>query len=180
MGFFHGKLREERKARDLTIKQLSEMSRVSAGMVSSIERGIVNPSVDVLFRICNALNLTIDHFLQNPGDRNGLYILKKSEQYFMENKTSFTYFVSPLFEQRGHSVFVTNLKQGGEYGRKHISHEINELIVVIDGKLVLHYGESEFTLEKGDSAYFGANHIHYVKNPFSETAILVWCIFKAR
>ena len=156
------------------------MSRVSAGMVSSIERGIVNPSVDVLFRICNALNLTIDHFLPNSNNRNDLYILRRSEQYFIENKAASTYFVSPLFEQAGHSVLVTYLKPGGEYGRKHISHEINELIVVIDRKLVFHYGENKFPLEMGDSAYFSANHIHYVENPFSETAILVWCIFKAR
>lgn len=178
MQFIYSKLRDERKARNLTIKQLSQMSNVSPGMISSIERGLVNPSVDVLFRICNALNLSVDYFLPTANDRGTLSILKKNEQYSSRNDNSCTYFTSPLFEKLGHSVLLIHLKPRSEYGRRHIVPESDELVLVIHGKITLHYAEQEYVLEEGDSAYFNAGYPHYVKNNSSVAVTLVWCLFK--
>jgi len=174
------KLRQERKARNLTINQLSKLSNVSPGMLSSIERGIVTPSVDVLFRICNALQLSIDYFL--PVRDNHLAspsILRRKDQYFLKGKQSRSHFVSPLYEKHGHTVLLVYLEPGAEYGRKHKTHETNELIVVVEGGLIFHYGESEYELEEGDSVYFSSANLHYVTNSQDAKTTLVWCIFKA-
>ena len=98
--FLYKKLKQERKEKNLTIKELSEQSNVSAGMISSIERGLVNPSVDLLFKISNVLGLPVDHFLPSVKDRHELFILKRQDQYYMSDENGYSYFASPVFEKK--------------------------------------------------------------------------------
>ena len=178
MHFLYAKIRAEREARKLTIKELSRICNVSPGMISSVERGLVNPSIDVLFRICNVLQVSVDFFLPQLNDSEKTTIFKKKEQYVSINPTSKTYFTSPLFEKLGHSVLLIYLNKNAEYGRRHIVPDSTELILVIKGSVIFYYMGKEHVLEQGDSAYFSAGSLHYVKNCTSEEVILVWCLFK--
>lgn len=50
-------LREVRKGKNLSIKQLSILSGVSTGHISSIENGLKMPTIDVLVRLAAALGV---------------------------------------------------------------------------------------------------------------------------
>jgi transcriptional regulator with XRE-family HTH domain len=178
MHFMHKKLRDARKARNLTIKQLSEKSKVSPGMISWIERGRVNPSVDVVFKICNALELSIDYFLPTNNQTSVLSILTRKEQYLAKNESSKSYYANPMFEKLGHSVILIYLKPGCEYGRKHIIYDSDELLLVVKGSVAFFYDGKEYPLKEGSSAYFSASKLHYVVNSSPETVTLIWCLFK--
>ena len=78
MHFLYAKIRAEREARKLTIKELSRICNVSPGMISSVERGLVNPSIDVLFRICNVLQVSVDFFLPQLNPISRVLSLKSS------------------------------------------------------------------------------------------------------
>ena len=148
-------------------------------MISSIERGIVNPSVDILFKICNALEVSVDYFLPTKNDREALTIFRRKDQFHLKSKKTDSYFVSPVFQKHGYTVLLAYLKPGAEYGRKHITHETNELIVVIKGEIIFHYGQKEYELVEGDSVYFSSSILHYVINRANSMATIVWSIFKA-
>ncbi|MEM9127738.1 MAG: helix-turn-helix transcriptional regulator, partial [Pseudomonadota bacterium] len=55
-------VRQLRKARQLTLRELGKRAGISLSHVSAIERGVSNPSVDVLQAIASALSVTPDWF----------------------------------------------------------------------------------------------------------------------
>ena len=50
-------IRRFRKERKLTLKIVAEKAAISEGFLSQVENDVNSPSVDTLFRICNALEL---------------------------------------------------------------------------------------------------------------------------
>ena len=60
-------LKKVRKLRGLTIDSLSLNSCVSKSMISEIERGIRNPSINILWNIANALKTPLNYFLKEDN-----------------------------------------------------------------------------------------------------------------
>ncbi len=57
------RIREERKKAHLTQEQLAEKAACNESYIGQIERGVKNPSLEVLVNIANALNVTVDYLL---------------------------------------------------------------------------------------------------------------------
>ena len=57
-------LREERVRRGLSIYRLAKMSGVSQQMISYVERGMRNPTLDTLLRIANGLNVDLSRLIK--------------------------------------------------------------------------------------------------------------------
>lgn len=57
------RIRERRKALDMTLKQLASVVGVSEGAISHYETGRREPDPDMLGRIANALNVSVDYIL---------------------------------------------------------------------------------------------------------------------
>ena len=65
---FGSEVRQLRRARCMTLKDLSRESGVSLSHLSAIERGSSNPSMDVLHAIAGALSVSTDWFFaRRPG-----------------------------------------------------------------------------------------------------------------
>lgn len=56
------KIRELRKSKKLSIADLSNMSGLSTGLISQIERDKVVPSITAMLNIVNALDVTMGYF----------------------------------------------------------------------------------------------------------------------
>lgn len=177
MKFLYERVKEERKRKNMTLKELSRLSKVSTGLISSMERGVVNPSIDIVIKICRSLKIDPAHLI-DTGSKGELVIMKRKDQFGIIDNKSKSFIVSPTgFRGIKNAVLVTYVNPNGEFGKKHISYDTAELIVVLDGKVKLYYGESEYILDIGDSAYFSADNIHYIKNLSGKKALLVWCVF---
>jgi quercetin dioxygenase-like cupin family protein len=162
----------------MTLKELSKFANVSTGLISSIERGVVNPSIDVVIKICSSLDIDPTELMHPAGSKGQLIIMKRKDQYGIVDDKSSSFVVTPIgLHQAKNAVLLTYINPKEEFGRKHISHDTSELIVVLNGKVKFHYGKDEYILDVGDSAYFSADNIHYIRNLSSEKAILVWCVF---
>lgn len=57
-------LREVRKGKNLSIKQLSVLSGVSTGHISNIENGLKMPTIDILVRLATALGVKPEELYQ--------------------------------------------------------------------------------------------------------------------
>lgn len=51
----------------MTQKELAEKLNVTQGMISMIESGDRNPSLEVLVRLANVLGVTVDDLLMKAG-----------------------------------------------------------------------------------------------------------------
>lgn len=59
------KIREERQKSRLTQEQLAEKIGCNESYIGQIERSLKNPSLEVIVKIANALNVTVDYLLAN-------------------------------------------------------------------------------------------------------------------
>ena len=64
------KIRELRKKQNISIDQLSEKTGLSKGLISQIERDITGPSVTSLWKICQAMNVTMNYFFDENENIN--------------------------------------------------------------------------------------------------------------
>lgn len=60
-------LRAQRKAADLTLRDLSERTNVSNAYLSQLERGLHEPSLGVLTAIASALGVPLESLLARAG-----------------------------------------------------------------------------------------------------------------
>jgi transcriptional regulator with XRE-family HTH domain len=70
---FGHKIRSARKARKLSQGQLAEAAGCSQGMISMLERGSADPSLDLLERICDVLGLAPDVDVYDPANAERIY-----------------------------------------------------------------------------------------------------------
>lgn len=68
-----------RKARNLTIKQLEKKSGVSASFISRIENDSANPSVEVITKLARALGMPLSDFFHDQRGGKLLYPLRVSQ-----------------------------------------------------------------------------------------------------
>lgn len=60
-------LREERIRLAISLNRLAEKSGLSRSMVSYVERGLRNPTLDTLLRMANALNVDLSKLLKHAS-----------------------------------------------------------------------------------------------------------------
>ena len=60
-------IRSQRRLADLSLRQLSELARVSNPYLSQIERGIYKPSAEVLKGIADALHISAETLFARAG-----------------------------------------------------------------------------------------------------------------
>lgn len=74
------RLKDARKANGLTQEQLSELAGVARENIGRYETGKSQPTVDVLIRLADALNVSTDYLLERSGDLH----IKKSMREILD------------------------------------------------------------------------------------------------
>ena len=59
------RIRTSRKAKKISQEQLAEICALSAAHIGHIERGTRIPSLDTIFRISQALDVSLDYVMKN-------------------------------------------------------------------------------------------------------------------
>ena len=66
------KLRHTRMTKGLRLRDLAEKAECSESMLSKIENGRAVPSLKTLYRIAEAMGLTVGQLFDQPAEPNGL------------------------------------------------------------------------------------------------------------
>src|SRR5215207_7044349 len=70
------RLRELREARNISMRALATQSGLSANALSMIERGKASPSVSTLYKLAEALGISITSFFGSDTKRQNVVFLK--------------------------------------------------------------------------------------------------------
>lgn len=153
-----------RKKRDMSLQDLSALSKVSASMLSQIERGEKNPTISVACQIAEALNTTLSALLDQQEKRDIVVIRKENRPvYYDENSGFQRHLLSPSFPSRG-IEFVKNVIPPFSESGVFPAHKsgVKEYIYVEKGclKVELANGVYSEQLNEGDSFFFEADTEH--------------------
>ena len=159
------RLRELREARGISMRALASQSRLSANALSMIERGRTSPSVSTLYKLADALGVSITAFFGPENEKKQIIFLKNDERSRMP-------FTRGVFEALGGEQFagrvepfVLTLESGAASGPHEIAHTGHEFIFCLRGKLEYFVEREVFTLEAGDSLLFASKLRHRWRNP---------------
>ncbi|HET7627443.1 MAG TPA: XRE family transcriptional regulator [Bacillales bacterium] len=165
---FHENVRKMRKAKGLSLEDLSVKSGVSRSMLSKIERGEKNPTIHVAAQVAEGLGTTISQLLEEQGDRE-VTIVKKEERFVYRDEESG--FERHLLTPSDEIEFILNKIPEGKESGVFPAHAkgVKEYITVEKGKLRVELAAGGYELNEGDSIVFDANVTHrFINNGSGE------------
>lgn len=157
-------LLEIRKSRGLSLDKTAELTGVSKAMLGQIERGKTNPTVTILWKIANGLNVSFTAFMKE--EKTQITQVKKEQlQALVDDHGS--YLVYPLFPyhpQKKFEIHSVEMEPGGKHASEFHPNSSEEFILISEGELTIEIQRREFTLQKGEALNFQANQEHIYKN----------------
>jgi transcriptional regulator with XRE-family HTH domain len=175
-GAVGARVKSLREAMDLSLRDLSERSGVSAPMLSQVERGDTSPTLAVAQKIAAGLDLTLSQLLRLDEDRHVVVVRAKDRRTRRRRGHKVEELTPPLPGQRS-DVSEHTLAPGAATGAPDDPpvHEpgSRETAVVLEGSLELFIDGQRHQLTGGDSVTFDADLPHHFENNSSSDARLI-------
>lgn len=159
------RLRELRTMNDLSLRALAIKSGLSIHTLSMIEKGKVSPSVSALYKLAEAMDVSITYFFSPHSKRRQVIFLKSDARTHMP-------FTRGIFEGLGGENFAGNiepflltLESSANSGPQVMTHAGEEFVFCLRGQLEYRVDHQIYELSAGDSLLFAAHLKHRWKNP---------------
>jgi len=168
-----GNLRRLRSRRGLSLERLARRSGVSRAMLSQIELGKSVPTINSLWKIARALEVTFASLI-SPGLERTPVLLKGSAGRLLTNvEGTFSSRALFPFDIRRHTEFYELRLAAGceECSRPHLPGTFENLVVAV-GSIAIGVDGAAFRLDAGDAIFFNAESAHSYRNVGSEDAVL--------
>lgn len=153
-------LKRLRQERNLSLGQLSTLSDVSKVMLSQIEKGETNPTINTIWKIANGLKVPYTTLLDQQFHKT--CIIKKSELAIQngDNGHYRIYCYYPTTPTRNFELFQIELDTGHSYTSIGHNEKSQEYIMVLEGELTLTANNQTYTLGPNDAISFIASSLH--------------------
>lgn len=171
------KIAQVRKNKNLNVRELSELANITPSLLSQIERGLANPSVNSLKSIANALNTPLFTFFTSEvikedlivrGDKRSKVILPGSDNVIYEMLTP--------GNNDNLEFAIMNLSPNTSSCNGFIYHNGYEISYVLEGEVNLYFDNEKFTLYKGDSIKIPAGINHRWENNSESNSKLIFAV----
>ena len=188
---YGSRIREMRKRRGLTLKEVAEATGYTIGHISQIERDLKSPSLVALRKIAACLNcsevwlIMDDSELSDKSSEEGKkskesYLMRKENRIPMkipEIDVSYSIFTPsklPNAQEAQMTGLIVRLKPNTWVTEKMISHgNYDESLLLLKGELELRIDNSTYMIYEGDSFYIPKNCLHNYLNTSNEEATII-------
>lgn len=151
-------LRRLRAERNLSLGKLSELSGVSKVMLSQIEKGESNPTINTLWKIAGGLQVSytklIDEQMEAP------WMIRKAESALVDHDGYRVYHYSTANPARDFEFFNSELDPDTAFTSEGHGVNTHEYVLVTKGEMTLLYGGEEYLLQEGDFIHFDCTQPH--------------------
>ena len=156
------KTKNYRQQANMKISELADITSLSCGFISQVENDKVSLSLESLKKIASALNIPIKNFLEDQ--------LFKPELVRKNLRPKIKLAEGPEIEVlsaafgRQLQVLMVNLPSGYQAGNSTHTHDGEEFITVVDGRVKVSQGDFSSILEEGDSIHLDSTYPHLCQN----------------
>ncbi|HEY3801467.1 MAG TPA: helix-turn-helix domain-containing protein [Kofleriaceae bacterium] len=166
-------LRRLRTRRGLSLERLAQSSGVSRAMLGQIELGQSAPTINVLWKIARALEVTFSALI-STRTQSGALVLRASESKLLTSKdrafSSRALF--PFDEPRRVEFYELRLAAGAVEDADAHPPGTGENLVVTQGTVEIDVANDTHKLEAGDSILFEADTAHAYRNAGRGEAVM--------
>jgi transcriptional regulator with XRE-family HTH domain len=152
------RLHQYRLEHGWTLDDLSKRTGISKPHLSRLESGERQPSIAALLALARAFDVPLASLFEDQADEDGDVLVRVAEVPLQEGNGLY---YAPLRRSRAATMQPLRvIVPAQREGEDHYSHEGEEWLYVLSGRLRLTLGESEYLLEPGDAAQFDARIPH--------------------
>jgi transcriptional regulator with XRE-family HTH domain len=159
-GKIQKRIRQYRKDRGLTLRQLAEKVGCTHSYISQVEKGLSVPSLSMVGKLAAALNISVvDLFNQAPADAESDWHLPRAKRkiiYYPDGRVSSQLLVNRITGKRLEPL-ISIIDSGGtsdEAEKMHHPVGTEEFLLVLKGELHFKINGKELWLREGDSLDF--------------------------
>ena len=160
-------IRSFRQANNESLQSLADRSGVSRSMISQIESGQKSPTIAILAKLADAMNISLEDFVKAPTDVNNIEVLTPSPNNIVSKKGSI--FVCHQLTSRSSSS-PADLYQFyfTDYGKTSFSANPTpgtvKYIWVEQGEITLFLSSTQVQVKAGQAIKFKATTPHRFEN----------------
>lgn len=156
------RIRQVRERAGFSVRGLATAAEISAGLLSQVERGLTEPSLETLRRIAAALDVPLFSLFAEAeqtaavvrGDRRATVQSPHSGVRYTR--------ISPGFGKL--ELLEGTLEPGGRSSASPWSHPSEECVLLVEGQIVVTVDGKRYSLEAGDSCSFDSRLPHDYRN----------------
>lgn len=170
-------LRIMRKARNLSIRMLAELSGLSINTLSLIENGKTSPSVNTLSQLARSLDVPITSFFEHVEHKRRIVYQRVGERKQIVFSQGQMEKLNEGLPHIGSEPFIARLEPGANSGQTPIVFPGREFIYCLEGHITYAIEGDIYPLAPGDSLIFDAYTPYTWRNtaPTVSRALLVLC-----
>lgn len=150
-----------RRQMGLTLKQLSEASKLTPGTLSKIENGLTKPSITTLEMLADSLKVDIGYLFESEEEKSYVISRKGSRKTLDSHKGYTVELIAEGMENPFMEPAIVTLKE--KYSEKEVDlavHDGQEFMYILEGKMELVLGEKKYILRRGDAGYWNGSIPH--------------------
>ncbi|WP_051444940.1 cupin domain-containing protein [Desulfocurvus vexinensis] len=169
------RIRMLRRQQGLTLRALADGAGCSESMLSKLENGKGNPSINVLHAVSRALGTNMGSLFL-PAPMPGV-VMRRGDRHLAQlgpgnGQGVILEYLSPHLPGHVLQAHIHIIEPGG--GTETITHEGEEAGYVLEGELALTVDGEAYHLHEGDSFFFDSSLPHSTRNPGQTTARVLW------
>lgn len=177
------RVRKVREKRGLSLQDVSTRTDLGVSFLEQIEEGGVSPPLGTVIKLAKALEMKMGYFISGEEERAytivrrsarkviSRYDSKKQKQYGYEYES-----LAPHKKDRHMDPFLVSLDPADTESERS-THEGQEFIYVLKGKMKVRLAEEEHILELGDAIYYDSSVPHLVKCHGNETTRILAVLY---
>lgn len=167
------RLQRLRIRRNLSQRKLAALSGVSNATISLIENGRTDPSMGLMKRILECLEVSFAEFFAEDSHIDEKFFYTHDElSEISSGPISYLQVGSDLGDQQL-QILYERYRPGADTGQSRISHEAEEGGIVIQGRLEVTAGDRVQVLSAGDAYHFNSRIPHRFRNVGNEDCVIV-------
>lgn len=168
------RIREQKR---LTLDAAANVTGVSRSMLAQIERGEVNPTISLLWKIANGYKVSFTSLVENQEEAVAVLRCGDVSPLVEDDGRYVNYPVFPFQEGTLFETYRIVIEPGGVLSAQPHMGGTEEYITVFSGQVEIGVGKEMFSLGKGDSIRFDASVPHLYRNSGGETVELSMLIY---
>jgi len=166
-------LRRLRNKRGLSLQRLAQQAGVSRAMLSQIELGRSTPTIGLLWKISQALDVTFSAFLATQQDRSPVVLTAQAGKLLTNQAGTFSSrALFPADGARRSEFYELRMSAAAEEHASPHPPGTSENLVVSSGAVEIGVEHTLYRLGPGDAVLFAADVPHFYRNVGDTAAVM--------
>lgn len=168
------KVNERRKEIGLSLRELGDLSGLTAGFLSQIENDQVSPSLNSLQSIAAALKVPMFYLINNSPSGLVVKATERSQVFFPDSNMGYD-LLTPDFSRQMMAI-VIRMKPFTKRVAMPLARSTEQWMHVVSGNMEIKISEETYQLDPGDTIYFEGDLLIEFGSISEEELVIICCI----